>query len=265
MSLQSLFPDMMFPASADAASRRTGLSRYIGTSGARVRTSSNEDSTATFVPFDDTAATATVTAIDAAGTATANTSSGSSSSSSMARRSRGQPSAEATYLLQQLHSTRPNQSTSIYGDADDTGDWAGITPFDDQPSAAYNAMLVSSTQQQQAVLAGSPRQRQSPLQSPSLGQSPKASADAADESAGRGGSGKSSAGSGKYSNNSRIVSSWERRTQTAKEEQHEAGINKHVHKYASYLSKCCRHFAVLSLIIVGFPLLIVLLTCFGYV
>lgn len=53
MCLQVLVPDLISPLTSNLHVDNNGVTRYIGTTGARIRTSSNDDAATNFVPFDD--------------------------------------------------------------------------------------------------------------------------------------------------------------------------------------------------------------------
>ena len=237
--LQQLFPDRVFQLDKESGTkfgRAKGRSRYIGTSGARVRTSSNDDAPATFVPFDD----GSLTRLSAPTSPTPSAAKNGGDANIVVPKAKKPLSQEARYLLEELHRTRPKKD---HGDGFDTdyGNEKGNlelllpgavpTPFDDQQTG-YNASYISAVAQSGAnrhsVIKGSALKVSTPRTS-------------------------------KYTNASAITSSWQAQKEVDPSIlSKDAGLNKHVLKYSGIIRGALLHFLCCVFIVIGVPVMVML-------
>ena len=260
LCLQQLFPKKVFALDSEMGSkygRAKGRSRYIGNSGARVRTSSNDEAPATFVPFDDgslvqadklekaekkekqEAAAASLASGTFSGTAVTAVAAGA-----VAKQKAMSP--EARYLLDSLHRTRPKKNNGDGFDTDYGNEKSnmellmpGSTPFDNQP-IAYNASYVSMVAGVKGGVGG--------LKNTS---SAGTSSD----------KGSSTPAKRVYTNSSAILSSWQAQKALAPAVpvtiEFGVGINPQTSKYSMLIVKSALHWLACVCIVVVVPMAVI--------
>jgi len=262
LCLQQLFPEKVFALDSEMGSkygRAKGRSRYIGNSGARVRTSSNDEAPATFVPFDDDslvqadklekaekkekqeAAAASLASGTSSGTAVTAAAAGD-----VAKRKAKAMSSEARYLLDSLHRTRPKKNKGDGFDTDYGNEKSnlellmpGSTPFDNQP-IAYNASYVSMVAGLKGGVGG-----------------PKSSSSAGTSSD----KGSLTPAKRVYTNSSAILSSWQAQKALAPAVpvtiEFGVGINPQTSKYSMLIVKTALHWLACVCIVVVVPVAVI--------
>jgi len=262
LCLQQLFPERVFSMDSEMGSkygRAKGRSRYIGTSGARVRTSSNDEAPATFVPFDDGSLEGKGKdknqgkALQEAGqkgqdswkpAAAANHSDPAAAAAAAAAGAAAKQKAlspEARFLLDALHRTRPKKDKGDGFDTDYGNEKSnmellmpGRTPFDNQVST-YNASFVGMVAERRGAGAG----------------------------AGAGNTAASSPSQSSkrvYTNSSAITSSWQAQkalVPLAVTIETGVGINQQTDKYSNLIAKTVVHWVMCGCIVVVVPVAVI--------
>jgi len=256
LCLQRLFPTRVFALESEMGSkygRAKGRSRYIGNSGARVRTSSNDEAPATFVPFDDGSLEKDKNKDEderKAGQAEKVLGKGQKNAKSYPGTVSGAVkqkalSPEARFLLDELHRTRPKKNRGDGFDTDYGNEKSnmellmpGSTPFDDQAST-YNASFVSMVAEKRR--AGTPGTGTDGEANRAL-TLPEASKRV-------------------YTNSSAILSSWQ--AQKAMEPavpaaiQAGVGVNQQTHEYRRLIAKTALHWLACVCIVVVVPVVVI--------